>query len=101
MLDQRQPPTGLPASPQLCWVFRGHRGPCVWRGPTWKERSPGSRSRVFQAGAGVKSGCLGIIGQGVRGTDREAVHSLSRKKGLMIGEEGAWPGRRPVTQAFP
>lgn len=101
MLDQRQPPTGLPASPQLCWVFRGHRGPCVWRGPAWKERGPGSRSRVFQAGAGVKSGCLGIVGQGVRGTDREAVHSLSFLKGLMIGEEGAWPGQRPVTQAFP
>lgn len=55
----------------------------------------------FQAGAGVKSGCLGIVGQGVRGTDREAVHSLSFLKGLMIGEEGAWPGQRPVTQAFP
>lgn len=100
VLAQRRPPTRLPASPQLCWAFRGHRGPCVWRGPAWKGRGPGSRSRVFQAGAGAKFGSLGSVGREVQGTDREVVHSLSRKKGLVTGE-GAWPGWMPVTQALP
>ena len=101
MLAQIWPTTRLPASPHVCWAFRGHRGPCVWRGPAWKGRSPGSKFRVFQGGEGAKFGSLGSVGWEVQGTDREVVHSLSRKKGLVTGEEGAWPGWMPLTQALP
>lgn len=50
------------------------------------------RESSLAAWASLARGC---------GDGQEAVHSLSFLKGLMIGEEGAWPARGPVTQAFP
>lgn len=90
----------LPASPQLRCVFRGQRVSYMWRAPAWKGRGPGSNSKVFQAWAEAKFSCLGTRLAGGLGESKEAVHSLSRKKGLVTEGQEPGLGRMPVTQAL-
>lgn len=91
----------LPASPQRRCVFRGQRVPYMWRAPAWKGRGPGSNSKVFQAWAEAKFSCLGTRLAGGLGESKEAVHSLSRKKGLVTEGQEPGLGRMPVAQALP
>lgn len=97
--DQRQPPSqgSLPA--HSCAGCLGDTGaPVCGEGLHGRKGAQVRESRVFQAGAGVKSGCLGTLARGRGRTGRRSTACLSWK-GLKIGKRRG-PARPEARDCF-